>query len=90
MKTAKNNSYKIRCTGCGAKNRIPEDKLGKNARCGKCRQALQTEALFLPQPVMISDLDFDAKVLHRTISLPHMGNNRGMKTMSERNRIFEF
>ena len=67
MKTAKDDSYKIRCTRCGAKNRIPEDKLGKNARCGKCRQALQTEALFLPQPVMISDLDFDAKVLQSPI-----------------------
>ena len=30
----------IVCPGCGAKNRVPEDKLSTNPTCGQCHQAL--------------------------------------------------
>ncbi len=60
---APSSFYKMRCTACGTKNRIPSDKVGTNARCGKCKSILKTEALFLPQPVVISDINFDAMVL---------------------------
>ncbi len=56
-------SYKLRCTDCGAKNRIPADKLQAGAKCGKCGSALKTAALLAPQPIMVSDADFDDQVL---------------------------
>jgi thiol-disulfide isomerase/thioredoxin len=48
-------SYKMRCTECGAKNRVPGGKLNVGAKCGKCGSLLKTEELFTPQPIMISD-----------------------------------
>lgn len=56
-------SFKMRCGQCGAKNRIPESKLKAGAKCGKCGKQLNTEELFAPQPVMITDANFDEKVL---------------------------
>jgi len=34
----------IRCTGCGAKNRILAEKIGASAKCGKCGAQLNTDA----------------------------------------------
>ena len=34
----------IRCTGCGAKNRMPEEKIGASAKCGKCGAQLNTDS----------------------------------------------
>ena len=56
-------SYKIRCTDCGAKNRVPGEKLKDGAKCGKCGSMLKTEELFTPQPIMVSDGNFDSMVL---------------------------
>jgi len=56
-------SFKMRCGQCGAKNRIPESRLKAGAKCGKCGTQLKTEELFIPQPVMITDANFDEKVL---------------------------
>jgi thioredoxin 2 len=56
-------SYKMRCIECGAKNRVPGGKLNAGAKCGKCGIKLQTEELFTPQPIMISDANFDSMVL---------------------------
>ena len=56
-------SFKMRCAQCGAKNRIPQSKLKAGAKCGKCGTQLKTEELFAPQPVMITDANFDEKVL---------------------------
>ena len=55
--------YKMRCTECGAKNRVPGGKLNAGAKCGKCGSLLKTEELFTPQPVMISDGNFENLVL---------------------------
>jgi thioredoxin 2 len=56
-------SYKMRCTGCGAKNRVPGGKLKAGAKCGKCGSQLKTEELFTPQPIMINDGNFEDMVL---------------------------
>lgn len=57
------DSYKMRCTGCGAKNRIPGAKLEAAPKCGKCGAPLKTDELFAPQPVMVTDGNFGDKVL---------------------------
>jgi thiol-disulfide isomerase/thioredoxin len=56
-------SYKMRCTACGAKNRVPGEKLNAGAKCGKCGAKLKTEELFTPQPIMVTDGNFDTMVL---------------------------
>ena len=56
-------SYKMRCTECGAKNRVPSSKLEAGAKCGKCGSMLKTEELFTQQPIMVSDGNFEAKIL---------------------------
>jgi thioredoxin 2 len=57
------DAYKFRCMECGARNRIPADRVQSNPVCGKCRKPLATEELFLPQPLIITDADFEARVL---------------------------
>ena len=56
-------SYTMRCTECRAKNRIPSGKLNASAKCGKCSSILKTDELFTPQPIMISDGNFESMVL---------------------------
>jgi thioredoxin 2 len=56
-------SFKMRCTQCGTKNRIPQSKVKAGAKCGKCGAELKTEELFTPQPVMVTDANFDEQVL---------------------------
>ena len=62
-KTAAGEAVKLRCMECGTKNKIPGDKINAGAKCGKCGAALKTEALSEPQPLMITDSNFEAKVL---------------------------
>ena len=57
------DSFKMRCTQCGAKNKIPAAKLNAGAKCGKCKSALKTEELFTPQPIMVTEGNFDDKVI---------------------------
>lgn len=57
------NLYTLRCTACGAKNRIPAIKIEDTPKCGKCKALLRTEELFVPQPVMVNDRNFDDRVL---------------------------
>ncbi|HEU4368885.1 MAG TPA: thioredoxin [Methylomirabilota bacterium] len=47
----------IRCPACGAVNRIPLDRTGQPARCGKCKAPLATAS-----PVAVTDASFDAIV----------------------------
>jgi thioredoxin 2 len=37
------SAYVIRCPGCNAANRIPAERVGKPARCGKCHAELPTD-----------------------------------------------
>jgi thioredoxin 2 len=60
---AAGEAFKMRCTECGTKNKIPAGKVNAGGKCGKCGSALKTEELFEPQPVMVTDSNFDVKVL---------------------------
>ncbi|MFZ2632109.1 MAG: thioredoxin domain-containing protein [Desulfosalsimonadaceae bacterium] len=55
--------YTLRCIGCGAKNRVPANKIESGPKCGKCKAVLKTEELFVPQPVMVTDRNFEDRVL---------------------------
>jgi thioredoxin 2 len=55
--------YKLRCAQCGARNRVPGARLDGTAKCGKCGGPLPTAELFTPQPLMVTDGNFDTKVL---------------------------
>ena len=56
-------SYLFRCSKCRTRNRIPFSKISEGAKCGKCGTALATQELFAPQPLMVSENDFDKQVL---------------------------
>ena len=60
---AAGEAFKMRCTECGTKNKIPASKVDAGGKCGKCGAALKTEDLFEPQPVLVTDSNFDNKVL---------------------------
>ena len=55
--------YLFRCPNCLTKNRIPTDKTGAIAKCGKCGTALNTKDLFLVQPAMVTDGNFETMVV---------------------------
>ena len=55
--------FKLRCMECGVRNRIPADRIELNPVCGKCKKPLATDELFLPQPLIVTDADFEPKVL---------------------------
>ncbi|MGD2149141.1 MAG: thioredoxin domain-containing protein [Desulfobacterales bacterium] len=53
----------FRCTACGTRNRIPFAKIDGGPKCGKCGAILETKELFVSQPLMVSDSNFDNLVL---------------------------
>jgi thioredoxin 2 len=59
----KAESYLFRCPSCKTRNRIPFEKIHNGAKCGKCGALLDTDELFTAQPLLISENNFDAKVL---------------------------
>jgi len=56
-------SYLFRCTKCRTRNRIPIWKINAGAKCGKCGEDLDTQELFVAQPLMVSETNFDQQVL---------------------------
>ena len=60
---ARTDDYLLRCTGCGARNRIPADKVGTAAHCGKCGRDIDTRVLEEARPRMVTDRNFEADVL---------------------------
>jgi thioredoxin 2 len=62
--TSRNSrSYVLRCTVCHTRNRIPQAKLRDEAKCGKCSSTLKTEVISAPQPVTVTDNNFDSEVV---------------------------
>ncbi len=57
----------IRCTKCGARNRVPMDKAGAYAKCGKCSSPLDTSDILNDKPVIVTDESFGTKVLKSPI-----------------------
>lgn len=60
------NPYLIRCPDCGTRNRIPPARMGSVAKCGRCGTAIPTREA-LEQPVLVTDANFDVKVLKSPI-----------------------
>jgi thioredoxin len=61
------NVYLVRCLSCRAKNRIPARKMNETAKCGKCHQAIETAGLLSGRSMMVSDRDFESKVLQSPV-----------------------
>jgi len=61
------NTVNIRCSACGTKNRIPKDKSGLTAKCGKCSASLETNDIFIGKPVVVTDGNFSGKVFRSPI-----------------------
>jgi thioredoxin len=55
-------AYKIyTCAHCGARNRVPEDKIAKEAKCGKCHKPIGNGAA--SKPVEVTDYTFEREVI---------------------------
>lgn len=61
------NVYLVRCMSCGARNRIPETKMNETAKCGKCHETIETAGLLSGRSMMVSDRDFESKVLQSPV-----------------------
>ena len=57
------DSLIVACTRCGAKNRIPKERLGERARCGKCHSPLSPGPSFPDRAEEVSDDSFQREVL---------------------------
>jgi len=53
----------IPCPRCGTKNRIPANRKGEQAVCGKCKTPLQLPKSFPDHPVEVTDQNFAREVL---------------------------
>jgi len=53
----------IPCPRCGTKNRIPANRKGEQAVCGKCKTPLQLPKSFPDHPVEVTDQTFAREVL---------------------------
>jgi thioredoxin 2 len=51
------------CNRCGAKNRVPKDRLRERPVCGKCRAPLSLSHSFPNYPVEVSDRTFKDEIL---------------------------
>jgi thioredoxin 2 len=47
----------IVCPHCDTTNRVPEEKLGDGAKCGKCKQLL-----FIRKPIALTQASFDRHI----------------------------
>ena len=56
-------SWIVLCPRCGAKNRVPKERQGDRAVCGKCRAPLPFAAAFPDHAVEVSDWSFQNEVL---------------------------
>nr|WP_319395590.1 thioredoxin TrxC [uncultured Desulfobacter sp.] len=59
------NQLIIRCTKCGTKNRVPENRISENPKCGKCGTILHVE--IFDAPVNVTDADFDQEVMQSSL-----------------------
>jgi thioredoxin 2 len=48
-----------RCSACGAKNRLPLERIGHAGTCGRCRAALEANSYYAQAPVAVGDQRFD-------------------------------
>jgi thioredoxin 2 len=53
----------VRCPRCGTKNRVPANRWGAPAVCGKCKVPMDLSSLYPDRPLDISDDMFRREVL---------------------------
>ena len=53
----------VKCGECGAKNRIPVDRMRERPVCGKCKHPLSLEGGYPDYPVAVTDGTFPREVL---------------------------
>ena len=53
----------VACSRCGAKNRVPKNRWGERAVCGKCKAAIELSRAFPDAPIEASDYSFSREVL---------------------------
>ena len=53
----------VKCSHCGVKNRIPEERLNDRPLCGKCGRPLSGAPLFPERPVDVGSDGFQREVL---------------------------
>jgi thioredoxin 2 len=56
------SNYLFRCSECGTRNKIPMEKIGVRAACGKCKAIMNTAELLEDKPVIVTDGNFHDKV----------------------------
>ena len=59
----------LRCKNCRTKNRIPQNKIGTIAKCGRCQEAIETRELLQSSPIMVTDANFEATVLRSALPI---------------------
>ncbi len=52
----------VLCSNCGAKNRIPKDRINDRPKCGACHMPLNIMS-FYDRPVVVTDTNFKQEVL---------------------------
>jgi thioredoxin 2 len=55
--------YTLRCPSCGTRNRIPAEKAGVQARCGRCKTSFSTQILRESRPIIVTDGNYAQNVL---------------------------
>ena len=58
------DSLIVKCTQCGAKNRVPANRVKDKAICGRCRGPLSLDHRYPDHPVNITDGTFGEEVLN--------------------------
>jgi hypothetical protein len=53
----------VQCPRCGTKNRVPGNRWGEPAVCGKCKERMDLSNLYPDRPLQISDGMFKREVL---------------------------
>ncbi len=54
----------IKCSNCGTKNRVPQNKIKEKPICGKCKNPLSMK--IYDRPIDITDKSFNDEVLNTT------------------------
>ena len=60
------DSIIIKCTNCGAKNRIPKIRINDKPVCGRCHSSLPEAGVF-DSPVIVSDKSFNHEIVSATV-----------------------
>jgi hypothetical protein len=57
------DTFIVRCPRCGTKNRVPGNRSGERAVCGKCKTPIDLSTLYPDRRLDISDDLFKREVL---------------------------